>query len=390
MKKLAIPMLMLTTAVMLFAGCVRQVVNTNIPPLGYIDSVSSSQIYAGETIKFSGHGVPSAGQIVAYRWRSNVNGDLSQLATFDTTALTAGPHTIWFKVQDSYGNWSQEVGTNVNVLVQGAPTKMNIKVFGASPPSIKEGDWATISWDVSGSGTVTIFPDIGEVSVNGSRSVQPLKTTVYTLNAKNDEGLVQATTQIAVEPVQLTTLVLYSIPAEDGTIKGKTVDYNQVLVGQDDLNQRMYGFLSFDISSIPPNAIIKSVQLDLTRASIINSPFPWQGSLLVYNNQYGQRIDPDGNIITLSALPLFSWSYGYAAQQMPESPFTSPEFARTVQKLVDTRDSRFQVRLAFEKYWYYGQTDYTNKVYQLNTATANYIDVGSGNPSLIVRYMLSQ
>ena len=61
MKKSTILMLTLVT-VMLLSGCVRQVVNTTAPPLAYIDSVSSSQINQGETIKFSGHGVPSVGQ----------------------------------------------------------------------------------------------------------------------------------------------------------------------------------------------------------------------------------------------------------------------------------------------------------------------------------------
>lgn len=125
MKRLAIPVLVF---MLLIVGCAKPI-NTKIPPLAYIDSVSSSQIYAGDTIKFTGHGVSTVGEIVAYNWRSSVNGDLSKLATFETTNLSAGSHTIWFKVQDNYGNWSDEVGTNVNVMVQGRPPRCRSKFF---------------------------------------------------------------------------------------------------------------------------------------------------------------------------------------------------------------------------------------------------------------------
>jgi hypothetical protein len=388
LKKLTITILVLS--IVLLAGCVRPAVNTKALPLAYIDSVSSSEIYAGDMIKFSGHGVPAVGQLVAYQWRSSVNGHLSSLATFETKTLTAGPHSVWFQVQDSYGNWSQEVSTNVNVLVKGAPTTMSIRVFSASPPSIKQGEWAALSWDVSGLGTVTVEPGIGDVSASGNRSVQPLQTTVYTIYGKNDQGIVKSTTQVSVSPVPLYSLTVYSIEAEEGTIRGNDVTFGQVLIGQDQLQKSMQGFLSFDVSSLPPDAVIKGVQIDLTRSTIFNTPFPYLGSLQILNQQYGLRYDQDRNIVNLSALPLFSWSYGYAATQMPTTPFTSPEFVKALQGEVDTGGKRFQVKLQFEKYYYYPFPNYSDTKYQLNRRDANYIDVGSGNPSLIVLYTLPE
>ena len=389
MRKATILILTLVT-VMLLAGCVRQVVNTNVLPLAYIDSVSSSQVYAGETIKFAGHGVASVGQIIAYDWRSNVNGDLSQLATFDTNTLTAGPHTIWFKVQDNYGNWSKEIGTNVNVLAQGGPTRMTIKAFAASPPNINEGDWATLSWDVSGSGNVRIDPGIGDVAQAGSRTVQPLQTTTYTIYGTNDEGIVKATAQVLVTPVPSYSLITYSIAAEDGTIKGNEVSYDQVLVGQDQLQHQMQAFLSFDLSSIPVNATIKSVQLDLTKAQVVNHPMPWLGSLYIYNQQYGLRIDANGNQVYLQNTPLFTWSYNYAITQMPDAYFTSPDMVAAVQKQIDTRNNRLQLKLQFEKSYYYVVPNYSENKYQWSSREANYIDIGSGNPRLLIYYTLPQ
>lgn len=104
-----------------------------IGPLAYIDSVSASQVFTGEKVAFAGHAVSSTGQVVAYTWRSSVNGNLSQLASFETDKLTAGTHTIWFRAQDNYGNWSDEVGTNVNVSIPGGPEKMSVRVFTATP-----------------------------------------------------------------------------------------------------------------------------------------------------------------------------------------------------------------------------------------------------------------
>ena len=298
MRKVAIAILIITV---MFTGCTRATINTKQPPLAYIDSVSSSQIWAGETVKFAGHGVSSIGQIVAYNWRSNVNGDLSQLASFETSSLTAGPHTIWFKVQDSYGNWSAEVSTNLNVLAQGGPMKMVVKTFSISPPAITEGEWATLTWDVSGTGTVKIEPDVGEVALNGTRSVRPTRDTTYTIFATNEEGVSTAKATVVVSPIPIYTLISYSVAAEDGTVRKDKVVLDEVLVGQTDLQIQMQGFLSFDISALPSNAIIKAVELDLTKANIINSPFPWQGSLLLYNQQYGSSLKASDYMVNVPA-----------------------------------------------------------------------------------------
>lgn len=374
----------------LVMGCARAPVNTKLAPLAYIDSVSSPQANVGEKIKFTGHAVSQNGQIVSYAWRDSINGDLSNLATFDTDKLTAGQHTVWFRAQDNYGNWSDEVSTNVTVIVPGGPEKMSVRVFTATPPSILEGNWSNLSWDVSGYGVVRIEPGIGDVSMAGSRSVQPLNDTVYTLYAQNETGIMTASTKVTVTPKHVYTLTTYSIAAEDGTVRKDSAVLDGVMVGENDGMVQMQGFLSFDISAIPNGAIIRSVELDLSKALMINTPFPNQGSLNFYNQQYGSELKPRDYAIILPAGYLYSWSYNFVATMMPTTPFTSPEFVRAVQKLTDQRDQRFQVRLQFEKYYYYTRADYTDKRYQNIDNSANYIDIGSGNARLTVRYVLPE
>jgi len=393
LRKTAIAIMMLAVLV---TGCVRPVVDTKLAPLAYIDSVSSPQTYTGENVKFSGHAISSTGQIVGYNWRSSINGNLSQLATFETDSLSAGQHTIWFKAQDSYGNWSNEVGTNVTVLIPGGPEKMSIRVFTATPPEINEGEWSTLTWDVSGFGTVRIDPDIGGVSMSGSRSVQPKKDTVYTIYARNDEGTMTANTRIIVTPLHVYTTTLYSVSAEDGTVRKDDVILDGVMVGQNDLQIPMQGFLSFDISSIPQDAIIKGVDLDISKSVVINSPFPWQGSLNIYNQQYGNYLRPNDYMIIVPAGYLFSWNYNFVASQMPSTPFTSPNFVITLQKQLDAGSDRYQIRLQFEKYYYYSRADYTNQpnwgqsTVQSGQSSANYLDISSGNAKLIVRYVIPE
>jgi len=73
-------------------------------------------ITQGQTIIFSGHGTDVGGTIVAYNWRSDRDGNISQSASFSTSSLSAGNHYMYFKVQDNYGDWSREVIAIVNVL----------------------------------------------------------------------------------------------------------------------------------------------------------------------------------------------------------------------------------------------------------------------------------
>lgn len=391
MRKAAIAILMLAVLV---TGCVRPAVNTKLAPLAYIDSVSSPQVYVGEKIKFSGHAISSEGQVVGYNWRSSVNGNLSQLASFETDELTAGQHTIWFKAQDNYGNWSNEVGTNVTILIQGGPEMMSIKVFTATPPEINLGEWSTLTWDVRGSGTVRIDPDIGAVSMSGSRSVQPKTDTVYTLFARNDEGTMAANTRIRVTPLHIYTTTLYSVAAEDGTVRKDDIVEDGVMVGQNEMQIQMQGFLSFDISSIPRDAIIKDVYLDISKSAVVNSPFPWQGSLNIYNQQYGSSLRPNDYMNIVPAGYVYSWAYNSMVTMMPSTPFTSPDFLVTMQKQLDAGSNRYQIRLQFEKYHYYLLSDYIpggaegQKTVQSGESPANYLDISAGNAKLIVRYVI--
>jgi len=62
----------------------------------------------GDRVFFNGTGSDSDGTIVRYRWTSSIDGLLSTQASFNTTSLSPGNHTIEFVVQDNSTLWSSK------------------------------------------------------------------------------------------------------------------------------------------------------------------------------------------------------------------------------------------------------------------------------------------
>lgn len=87
----------------------------NVSPAAYIDSVTPNPATRGQTISFAGHGADADGSVVAYKWRSSLNGTLSTLPSFSVSTLAVGTHTIYFSVKDDAGAWSSEAVATVTV-----------------------------------------------------------------------------------------------------------------------------------------------------------------------------------------------------------------------------------------------------------------------------------
>ncbi len=107
----------------------------------------------------------------------NPSGSVSVTPTATTTyTLTAtGPN----------GTVNQAVTVTV-----GAAGAAQIVRFEASPLSIAPGGQTTLSWATNNATTVTISPNVGAVTANGSTTVSPNATTTYTLTATNAQGSV--------------------------------------------------------------------------------------------------------------------------------------------------------------------------------------------------------
>lgn len=93
-------------------------------PLAVIDSVTPNPADAGTTVTFTGHGDDVDGSIIGYEWRSSIDGVFSISQVAETSALTAGAHTIHFRVKDNDQNWSPGVST---LLFFGVPAPAEIE-----------------------------------------------------------------------------------------------------------------------------------------------------------------------------------------------------------------------------------------------------------------------
>ncbi len=339
-----------------FVGCLpvtKPSVSANQPPTAIIDSVAPTEVAYGERVTFVGHGEDADGSVVAYVWRSSIDGELSKSARFETSSLSRGTHTVWFKVQDDKGLWSAEVPVVVMVVPQGV-LKPNIRTFVAEPATITEGKSCVLSWNVSGANMVTVEPGIGNVPAVGSRTVAPAKTTTYLLMASNDAGTVSTTVQVIVVSTSLARkLELFSIIGEEGQVRKDGYVSPEPQVGDIKNGTPMQAFLSFDISMIPQGAIIKSAYLDLTAASVFGEPFRNLGMLRVYECRYGTLSSKDFAIGPGPGVPLHSFSF------LVDEPVTSSLLVSAIQDRVKEGSERFQLRLQFDKPSFYNnQGDY--------------------------------
>jgi len=380
MKKLLFPILVI---LMLVAGCLPAApippAPPNEPPSAYIDSASPAKVSPGETVIFEGHGADSDGDVVAYQWRSSIDGELSTSASFETSTLSKGTHTVWFRVQDDNGDWSKEVPCHVAVL-PGGGIKPVVASFDANPGAIATGESSVLDWNVSDAAAVTIEPGIGNVALTGTRVVSPSETTVYILTATNEAGSVTATAEVTIAAVPMHSVELFSIASEGGHVKKNGEVGDELIVGSTVSRVAVQAFLSFDISMIPTEAVIKSASLDLnlTTAHVFGSPFTRLGQLYIYNHQY---FDLGSNDFVIAIPP----GAIYITSRLPTKPLGSSVLTAAVQKQVDAGSSRFQIRLQFQKdpYWEpYGQR-WSEK---WSAQEPNYLAFGETEPKLVIEY----
>ncbi len=68
----------------------------------------------------------------------------------------------------------------------------------ASPATITKGDSATLSWSSTNATDLSISPEVGAVTAQGSSKVTPADSTTYTITAKGPGGSANATASVTV------------------------------------------------------------------------------------------------------------------------------------------------------------------------------------------------
>jgi len=119
----------------------------NLPPTASINKVDPELAHEGEAVSFSGSGDDPDGEIAGYHWRSDIEGNLSNNASFSRSDLSPGNHTIYLAVMDNFGTWSDEVNTTLRVNGRPQATITNITGLPASQGDPLTFNGTGIDWD---------------------------------------------------------------------------------------------------------------------------------------------------------------------------------------------------------------------------------------------------
>ncbi|MGD9058454.1 MAG: Ig-like domain-containing protein, partial [Desulfobacterales bacterium] len=95
-----------------------------------------------------------------------------------------------------------ETGTEISFQVfgdDGPAPPPEISVFSAEPLTVKRGESATLIWQTAHANSCIIDPGIGTVAANGSHSVTPTDTTIYTLTAEGTGDPAMAAVTVTIE-----------------------------------------------------------------------------------------------------------------------------------------------------------------------------------------------
>jgi len=102
---------------------VSEMLIINEKPVAQIDSILPNPATDTDILYFSGRGNDD-GSIALYMWRSNIDGEFynGTLSSINYGPLSGGVHTIYFRVKDNHGVWSDEVSGNLTITMKPVAT----------------------------------------------------------------------------------------------------------------------------------------------------------------------------------------------------------------------------------------------------------------------------
>ena len=213
----------------------------NQAPIATINSITPTIALPGSSITMNGSASDSDGEIVAYRWHSSIDGDLSSNKIFTTSSLSMGLHVITFSAQDNEGRWSKNISADVGV--GDFPEAEIVSVSDCDLSStclLSEG--SSIIFEGSAASTVSNDTEIigyqwhssidGELSSQASFTTSSLSLGTHTISfrAVNDIGFwsANATMSLLINGVPVSSIISVNPnpvqPGEDVLLMGLATD----------------------------------------------------------------------------------------------------------------------------------------------------------------------
>jgi len=163
---------------------------------------------------------------------------------------------------------------------------------------------------------------------------------LFGLGASNGIFLVKITVPAATSH----SLTLSADASQGGAVDNTGAVIAFPNVGDTETNAAKEGFISFNISSIPTNATITQVQMDLSAYDILSNPFSALGCLKVYPASYTLPL----NSSAYQAFPAPANEYhDWCSEAKLKTPTTDNNFSQHLQTELGVSVLRF--RLQFEK-----------------------------------------
>jgi len=239
-----------------------------------------------------------------------------------------------------------------------------VMTFAVNPAIVDEGQSTVLSWVVTGAQTVSIDNGIGPVPLSGTRSIMPYGNTTYNLTALNSAGNSMATVTVTVvgglsiQQGNERTAILNVVLNESGSLIKSGANYarsNAACAGDNPANQASRAFLSFDLTTLPPTAVISEAVLDLSGYAVMGNPTysssNWgnMGSLEIYQYQYGSsgslgRIAYEATVPLVGSLKLTDLQSGVP---LLVDVTLDDRGENMIQKLIASAQGRCQFRLGF-------------------------------------------
>ena len=200
-------------------------------PTAEIVSISPNPALNIDSIHFEGNGTDD-GTIEAYDWRiANETGAEVYNGTTPPATQPVGTYTIYLRVQDNYGVWSDEVSENL--IVHQKPTASITSIL---PTPAFDTDTVTFTGETSDDGTITTHVWIssldGEIrngtEANFTNSSLSIGTHTITFKVQDNYGVwsEETTTSLSitkyVAPNKLPTVTITS-PVDGAELKGTVI-----------------------------------------------------------------------------------------------------------------------------------------------------------------------
>lgn len=245
-------------------------------------------------------------------------------AEISGTILVRG---VPLRFEDASNRWAELFSQSTMTTYSGekASKSVSIQYFYAWPDQIREGEPTYLEWQVSGKDpiTLTIEPDVGDVSGTNGVTVWPTETTTYTLTARNRWGEASAWATVTVTPRPLPDELEPNDTRADAT--GIELDYLSsmltITVGDVDW---------FVFTTAAPTTVIVDVD-----AAVLGSPldsyigvFDSDGWLVDAND------DADGWLDSYLNVALDAGTFFVAVTGWPDTPFEGQHSTEGFYRLV--------------------------------------------------------